>query len=108
MDLPLDLERSTIDLQDYCLECGTSGIYKILGAEEPPREALIDDRWEMQPRNPRDPQMGIFVSASELGGCKVFTYGGRYNLCTEEVRGFIIEKGYQGPNFLEVGMVTDL
>lgn len=106
-DVPIDLSgRSTLELSGGCEACGLQPLYKIIGMEEEVKGPPRGQEMYTWVRQPRDPEMGLFIPESQLAGNHLFTYGGLWNYCTEDVKKYIEDKGWTGIEFWECGTVV--
>jgi|GEM_PF-4729990 len=98
-------DRATVNERIDCKECGRIG-YRLAGVEGPPSEVEINGRWEMRPGPRRRTREGLQVTWDEMGESHFVQTDG-FNLCTEPVRDFIIERAYTNICFYEYGEVVE-
>lgn len=100
----LDASASTARLLATCGTCGTAR-YALTGAE---REEIS---WDPERRQlvtipvPRDPGGGLYVHDRELEQDSFFRIHEfpSWVFCTDDVRGFVLTKGFNNVTFMEMG-----
>ena len=106
LKVPFNPERSTLELVRSCEKCGRRE-YKYLGIEEPPHEEKVGERWEMVPRRPRQPGMGVILPQSAVGDNDFFDYGNNFHMCTQRAKDYIESREWTNIEFVEYGEIID-
>lgn len=105
-NLVVPLTNPGFDDIEICRECGLVN-YKLRDTELPPHEVKIGDEWVMQPPRPRERGKGLILTREEVGDARWFSVHRLFTYCLAEARDFVVQSGFTGVRFLEVGEVVD-
>jgi hypothetical protein len=104
--VPLDLERSTVEEYDVCLDCGSRALgLDPATMERQPGDLAADKVTHLSEPIPRPPGKGIFVRREDVAEPGFFRLKEIWNpiFCTLEVKQFVEEHGYTNIGFREAG-----
>lgn len=105
--VPLDRERTTLELISKCSTCGDEEVEAAGLPRTEPVEDPATDTAELV-FVPRAPGEGIFVRREDLGTADLFRLRELpgWVLCTPEVKDFVEEREYTNVTFDEMGEIT--